>query len=104
MESLLAFLPAIIACGALFLFLYLDHVGTINISTGLDYFFPAKARMRRRIKRSKCPYCMAPFVLTDAISSCSVCRTLHHGECWKVAGGCTVFGCTSNTADPIVPL
>lgn len=41
-----------------------------------------------------CPYCRDALAAeTEAVESCDACRTAHHRQCWREAGGCTVFGC-----------
>lgn len=40
-----------------------------------------------------CPYCKNPVMVSDLIASCVKCGTLHHFDCWKSTGGCSVFGC-----------
>lgn len=40
---------------------------------------------------STCPYCRTP--VDDDPEECPACATLHHGECLREHGRCTVHGC-----------
>jgi pyruvate/2-oxoglutarate dehydrogenase complex dihydrolipoamide acyltransferase (E2) component len=41
-----------------------------------------------------CPYCRFPLKEGSPIQECSYCHTVHHGDCWRENGGCSVGGCT----------
>lgn len=41
--------------------------------------------------RARCPYCL--FSIDGQTTTCPVCRSSHHGECWQHNGGCSVMGC-----------
>ncbi len=43
----------------------------------------------------RCPYCHDTFDCEESgLASCPGCRTIHHGDCFDEAGGCTLLGCT----------
>jgi TM2 domain-containing membrane protein YozV len=41
-----------------------------------------------------CAYCRAPFDADEEVVACPACGTVHHGDCLRENGGCTVFGCS----------
>ena len=45
-----------------------------------------------KIERHICPYCLEPVTRNDSrgVVECEICHTLHHGDCWKIAGVCQV--------------
>jgi len=45
-----------------------------------------------KIERHLCPYCLEPVTRNDArgVVECDICHTLHHGDCWAIAGSCQV--------------
>lgn len=48
----------------------------------------------------RCPYCHDGYAPDESdLTSCPGCRTLHHGECFDEAGGCTLLGCTRSRAE-----
>jgi hypothetical protein len=58
---------------------------------------PGNFRIRPQVRLSKvekhlCPYCLEPVVRKDprGIVECEICHTLHHGDCWAIAGSCQV--------------
>jgi hypothetical protein len=59
---------------------------------------PAGLSLRKpQVRLSKtekhlCPYCLEPVVRKDprGIVECEICHTLHHGDCWAIAGSCQV--------------
>lgn len=51
----------------------------------------ATERSARDSKASTCPYCRTP--VEDDPEECPACATLHHGECLREHGRCTVLGC-----------
>ena len=50
-----------------------------------------------KIERHLCPYCLEPVTRNDArgVVECDICHTLHHGDCWAIAGSCQVPHFTS---------
>ncbi|MBI2331256.1 MAG: hypothetical protein HYU84_03675 [Chloroflexi bacterium] len=40
----------------------------------------------------RCPFCLEEVKLSDprGVKKCEVCNTLHHADCWEVAGECQV--------------
>jgi hypothetical protein len=45
-----------------------------------------------KIERHLCPYCLEPVTRNDSrgVVECDICHTLHHGDCWAIAGVCQV--------------
>ncbi len=45
-----------------------------------------------KIERHLCPYCLDPVTRNDSrgVVECKICHTLHHGDCWAIAGACQV--------------
>jgi len=45
-----------------------------------------------KFEKHLCPYCLEPVVRKDprGIVECEICHTLHHGDCWAIAGSCQV--------------
>lgn len=43
----------------------------------------------------RCPYCKSSLATEGQaqLSSCSLCSTVHHIECWRINGRCSVMGC-----------
>lgn len=48
-----------------------------------------------------CPYCQSPIKPGVGVASCTLCGVPHHRECWDANGGCTTFGCTCRSGDPV---
>lgn len=50
-----------------------------------------------KIERHLCPYCLDPVTRNDprGVVECNICHTLHHGDCWAIAGACQVPHYTS---------
>jgi hypothetical protein len=59
--------------------------------------------LRSRLRRKKpvelvgteehcCPYCLEPVDKNDprGMTSCPICHTWHHSDCWAVTGTCQV--------------
>jgi len=44
-----------------------------------------------------CPYCQFPIKQESEVVQCRACQVPHHRECWEENGGCTTFGCNSNS-------
>lgn len=47
---------------------------------------------------ARCPFCHDG--LEGELATCEVCRTIHHEECLRDAGGCTLLGCRGRTQAP----
>jgi predicted RNA-binding Zn-ribbon protein involved in translation (DUF1610 family) len=45
--------------------------------------------------RKRCPICMAALGASEALSSCDVCATDYHADCWSDIGGCAIYGCAN---------
>lgn len=45
----------------------------------------------------RCPYCSTE-VSPGGAACCRSCETLHHQECWREFGGCSVFACGDHAA------
>ena len=60
-------------------------------STPVHYSRKSKVRLSLTEKHL-CPYCLEPVVRNDprGIVECEICHTLHHGDCWAIAGFCQV--------------
>jgi hypothetical protein len=45
-----------------------------------------------KIERHLCPYCLDPVIRNDprGVVECDICHTLHHADCWSIAGACQV--------------
>jgi hypothetical protein len=45
-----------------------------------------------KTEKHLCPYCLDPVTRNDprGIVECDICHTLHHGDCWAIAGACQV--------------
>lgn len=45
-----------------------------------------------RVEKHLCPYCLEPVARNDprGVVECEICHTLHHGDCWAIAGACQV--------------
>ncbi len=50
-----------------------------------------------KIERHLCPYCLEPVTRNDprGVWECDICHTLHHGDCFAIAGACQVPHYTS---------
>lgn len=42
---------------------------------------------------SNCPYCLSPIEESEVSIRCPKCGVVHHAECWKANGSCSVYGC-----------
>ncbi|HEY3312158.1 MAG TPA: hypothetical protein VGK00_11015 [Anaerolineales bacterium] len=55
--------------------------------------FLRKPKVRlSRVEKHLCPYCLEPVSRKDprGVVECEICHTLHHGDCWAIAGSCQV--------------
>lgn len=44
---------------------------------------------------AECPYCRHPLEESET-TTCNICKTPHHKECWEANGGCTTLACRNN--------
>lgn len=49
--------------------------------------------MRSTNESSNCPYCLSPIESREEAIRCPKCGVMHHAECWKSNGRCSVYGC-----------
>ena len=52
-----------------------------------------KPRVRlSQVEKHLCPYCLEPVLKQDprGVVECEICHTLHHADCWAIAGACQV--------------
>jgi ribosomal protein L37AE/L43A len=44
------------------------------------------------VEKHLCPYCFDPVLKNDprGVVECKICHTLHHADCWEIAGSCQV--------------
>lgn len=49
--------------------------------------------MSKPRENKNCPYCLSPIGKNDEIIRCPECGVIHHAECWKTNGKCSVYGC-----------
>lgn len=40
-----------------------------------------------------CPFCLNPVLSTEEQVRCPKCGVVHHTDCWKANGRCSVYGC-----------
>ncbi len=40
-----------------------------------------------------CPYCLSPVGEHEERVRCPKCGVIHHADCWKTNGKCSVYGC-----------
>ena len=40
-----------------------------------------------------CPFCLSPVESGEEKVRCPKCGVVHHAECWKANGSCSVYGC-----------
>lgn len=65
--------------------------------------------MRLRRQNPNCPYCLGAVGPKDDKVRCPRCGVVHHADCWKANGSCSVYGCdgwavwSSEVADRIAP-
>ncbi|MCX6079297.1 MAG: hypothetical protein NTW32_07160 [Chloroflexi bacterium] len=62
-------------------------------SKSVPNLFHRKPQVRLSlVEKHLCPYCLEPVVQKDprGIVECDICHTLHHGDCWAIAGYCQV--------------
>ena len=65
--------------------------------------------MRKTTESTNCPYCLSPIGEAESKVRCPVCGVVHHEECWRDNGKCSVYGCdgwqawSGAIADKIAP-
>jgi DNA-directed RNA polymerase subunit RPC12/RpoP len=42
---------------------------------------------------NNCPYCLSKVEESQPSVKCPKCGVVHHAECWKANGSCSVYGC-----------
>lgn len=42
---------------------------------------------------NNCPFCLSKVEESDQSVKCPKCGVVHHAECWKANGSCSVYGC-----------
>jgi hypothetical protein len=48
----------------------------------------------RQVKENRnCPYCLSPVEPGEERVRCPKCGVIHHADCWKANGSCSVYGC-----------
>jgi hypothetical protein len=52
---------------------------------------------KKDLKYTECPFCKTTLGESEHIVECSKCGAGHHLGCWYEQGGCSVFGCSSET-------
>ena len=64
----------------------------------------------RKVKENRnCPYCLSPVEPDEERVRCPKCGVVHHADCWKANGSCSVYGCdgwavwSSQIADRLAP-
>lgn len=65
--------------------------------------------MEKAKETTNCPYCLSPIDENAEVVRCPVCGVVHHAECWRANGKCSVYGCdgwqawSGEIADKIAP-
>ena len=65
--------------------------------------------MEKVNESANCPYCLSPIEGNAERIRCPVCGVVHHAECWRTNGKCSVYGCdgwqawSGAIADKIAP-
>lgn len=49
--------------------------------------------MRTANDNRNCPYCLSPIERAEEKVRCPKCGVIHHSDCWKANGSCSVYGC-----------
>ena len=49
--------------------------------------------MKSTSQNPNCPYCLSSIEPNDNVVRCPRCGVMHHAECWKLNGQCSVYGC-----------
>lgn len=49
--------------------------------------------MRVNRENRNCPYCLSPIAEHEERVRCPKCGVVHHAECWRTNGQCSVYGC-----------
>jgi len=65
--------------------------------------------MRKPKENKNCPYCLSPVGQDEDKVRCPRCGVIHHSDCWKANGSCSVYGCdgwavwSSAISDKVAP-
>jgi hypothetical protein len=65
--------------------------------------------MRKPKENKNCPYCLSPVEPDEERVRCPKCGVIHHADCWKANGSCSVYGCdgwavwSSAISDKVAP-
>src|SRR5437660_257790 len=46
----------------------------------------------------RCPFCRSCLEEAKRAHECPQCKTASHIDCWRMQGGCSVYGCASRDA------
>ena len=49
--------------------------------------------MRKVTENRNCPYCLSLIDTEEERIRCPKCGVIHHIDCWKANGSCSVYGC-----------
>lgn len=49
--------------------------------------------MRKPKENKNCPYCLSPVGADEDKVRCPKCGVVHHADCWRTNGSCSVYGC-----------
>lgn len=49
--------------------------------------------MRKVTENRNCPYCLSMIDINEEKIRCPKCGVMHHTDCWKANGSCSVYGC-----------
>ena len=66
--------------------------------------------MRKAKENLNCPFCLSPVEPNEERVRCPRCGVIHHADCWKTNGRCSVYGCdgwavwSSEIADRLAPI
>jgi ribosomal protein L40E len=66
--------------------------------------------MRKPREDKNCPYCLSPVEPDEERVRCPRCGVVHHADCWKTNGKCSVYGCdgwavwSSKIAERLAPI
>ena len=74
------------------------HSGMIQPAKVAPVVAPKRRRRKKArvqlalVEEHRCPYCLETVTRSDphGVVECSVCRTLHHKDCWDITGSCQV--------------
>lgn len=49
--------------------------------------------MKKVTDNHNCPYCLSSIDTDEKQIRCPKCGVIHHADCWKANGSCSVYGC-----------